>query len=607
VKTGSYELAPDQVLEVVQTTEGPMARVHRQLPFIIGPFASHRASTVAVPANGMPIAALKSGEAAKAELPKADEATPWDAAAAVKRLRAWASTDGSGEWDKIDEAGRKRLARAFAYVGDPDDPNAYKLPFADLIDGELTAVWRGVAAAMAALRGSRGGVELPAEARPGVEKRLGELYALFDKPVPGEGEKTEEPVDEHETKQATAHKAAGRVQRFLTWLTGGSDEAPLVLEPTAAEKAAQAEAEARKAAGDPIPTVVTPPVPSVASAFAVDQWRQKWWSLRDVLDSAICDVMFWGQFEGRRAESARQILDEFHAKALQLLAEAQTVGLKSAGESSLPELAGAAKALAEKAGKMISAANLADLQAAASALQAILDRAGAGVQAGEGEAAAGEAGKGCSGDGKKPGEKEEGNEPPAEGEEEEQAMAEKKASEAALQALEAVKSAKSDEERTRALAGLETALKGAADPQAAQQAEMARIAGEAAKAAVAPVLELLELAFKSIPGLELPGDEDPAAALTRPLDSPQDVVQANRTMLDYQAPPASPLGQGAPAPGGSNPLPLLGALKAEAEKAAQAEVQRILGAVGTGSRQPANNAQKGAGDSDAALDSFLRV
>jgi hypothetical protein len=76
------------------------------------------------------------------------------------------------------------LKRMSTYVDtDQDDTKAgYKLPH-HRADGYNT-VWRGVAAAMAALLGARGGVDIPENERKGVFRHLERHYEEFGKDVP---------------------------------------------------------------------------------------------------------------------------------------------------------------------------------------------------------------------------------------------------------------------------------------------------------------------------------------------------------------------------------------------------------------------------------------
>lgn len=99
----------------------------------------------------------------------------WDADAAVARIRRWASSDGSGDKDKIDWA-KYRQAFAWYDEDEPENFGSYKLPHHDVVDGKFVAVWRGVVAAMAALFGARGGVDIPEEDRRGVYDHLAKHY-----------------------------------------------------------------------------------------------------------------------------------------------------------------------------------------------------------------------------------------------------------------------------------------------------------------------------------------------------------------------------------------------------------------------------------------------
>lgn len=108
------------------------------------------------------------------DLPLADRGRAWDGTAAEGRVRAWA-----GGGSNISDMDWSKYRQAFAWY-DPSNPEAvgsYKLGFADIINGTLTAIPRGVFAAAAAMMGSRGGVQIPSGDRSAVQTLLGKYYA----------------------------------------------------------------------------------------------------------------------------------------------------------------------------------------------------------------------------------------------------------------------------------------------------------------------------------------------------------------------------------------------------------------------------------------------
>lgn len=84
----------------------------------------------------------------KADLPLAARDRSWDGAAAKSRLA------------EADALGQGCLWRSNEAESDSTVQSDYKLPFADVIDGTVTAVPAGVFAAAAALEGARGGVDV---------------------------------------------------------------------------------------------------------------------------------------------------------------------------------------------------------------------------------------------------------------------------------------------------------------------------------------------------------------------------------------------------------------------------------------------------------------
>lgn len=117
------------------------------------------------------------------DTPTADEDRAWDGAAAVDRMRRWASSDGSGDKDTMDWP---KYRRGFTWYDAeaPDNFGSYKLPHHDVDDGRLVAVWRGVAAAMAVVHGGRGGPDIPDEDLRPAHNHLARHYRQFDREPP---------------------------------------------------------------------------------------------------------------------------------------------------------------------------------------------------------------------------------------------------------------------------------------------------------------------------------------------------------------------------------------------------------------------------------------
>ena len=111
------------------------------------------------------------------DLPLADRDRAWDGAAAEKRVRAWAKAE-----DEPNE--RYRDAHVWYDADAKDNFGSYKLLVADVVDGRLTAVPRGVFAAAAVMQGSRGGVDLPDKDRARVKSHLAKYYAKLDETPP---------------------------------------------------------------------------------------------------------------------------------------------------------------------------------------------------------------------------------------------------------------------------------------------------------------------------------------------------------------------------------------------------------------------------------------
>lgn len=111
------------------------------------------------------------------DYPLADRDREWDGAAADKRVRKWADAE-----DAPDAAYRD--AHVW-YDGDkPENFGSYKLLIADVINGRLTAVPRGIMAAGNVLQGARGGVNIPAGEADRVKAHLARYFAKMGEEAP---------------------------------------------------------------------------------------------------------------------------------------------------------------------------------------------------------------------------------------------------------------------------------------------------------------------------------------------------------------------------------------------------------------------------------------
>jgi len=106
-------------------------------------------------------------------LPFASREREWDSAAATARVFEWAGGD---------DLDVNKYRRAFLYQDEDANPKlkgSYKLPFADVIDGELKAVPRAVFA----VAGGRGvnAADIPASDKETIKRRVSALYRRMAK------------------------------------------------------------------------------------------------------------------------------------------------------------------------------------------------------------------------------------------------------------------------------------------------------------------------------------------------------------------------------------------------------------------------------------------
>lgn len=113
------------------------------------------------------------------DLPLADRDRDWDGDEAESRVRRWAGAeDGPNE--------KYRDAHVWYDAENKDNFGAYKLLIADVIDGRLQAVPRGVMAAAAVMQGARGGVDLPSKDIDRVKSHLAKYYEKMGDTAPWE-------------------------------------------------------------------------------------------------------------------------------------------------------------------------------------------------------------------------------------------------------------------------------------------------------------------------------------------------------------------------------------------------------------------------------------
>jgi hypothetical protein len=113
-------------------------------------------------------------------LPLGDRKREWDADAARARIFHWAG------WEDHPLASKAKRA-FFAYDDqEPHNITAYKLPFADVVGGELRAMPRGLFAVAQLLRGARDGVDIPEDVLRSVRRKVTTYYHKMGEEAPWE-------------------------------------------------------------------------------------------------------------------------------------------------------------------------------------------------------------------------------------------------------------------------------------------------------------------------------------------------------------------------------------------------------------------------------------
>ena len=196
---------------LAKALDGSGKRVSKQGPrAVVTGFATMEAALKSLRAEVKSLEDKGFTPSALVDLKSASREVTWTArelASLAERAKATptdlAPPDTEWDWDWTDDAnaiiekgGWKLLASAVAYVDLdyeaeefeddkwPMTKDAYYLPFKRLIGGKLQAVWRGVAAAMTALLGGRGGPDLTDEQRREAYDKLVTYYEAFEKEPP---------------------------------------------------------------------------------------------------------------------------------------------------------------------------------------------------------------------------------------------------------------------------------------------------------------------------------------------------------------------------------------------------------------------------------------
>jgi len=118
---------------------------------------------------------------------------------AVIPFKAYTAAPEGDEWDSaVEERDATpedlKIMSTWYDAENPDVKSSYKLPHHKA--GSYDVVWRGVSAAMGALMGARGGVDIPEQDRKGVYEHLAKHYKQFGKEPPPFEKEVSENIEE---------------------------------------------------------------------------------------------------------------------------------------------------------------------------------------------------------------------------------------------------------------------------------------------------------------------------------------------------------------------------------------------------------------------------
>jgi len=142
----------------------------------------------------------------KSNLPLAPKDTVWDSTAAIDAIRAWAGGE-KRDWAKYE--------KAFMYcdMSQKENEGAYKLPYADVIGGELKAVPKAIYSIIGAINGARGGVDIPENEKV----KILAICKTYQKKIDEESSK-QEPVKKDMTDMTSVLDAINELKDLITKL-----------------------------------------------------------------------------------------------------------------------------------------------------------------------------------------------------------------------------------------------------------------------------------------------------------------------------------------------------------------------------------------------------
>ncbi|MET0995387.1 MAG: hypothetical protein ABWY20_15470 [Mycobacterium sp.] len=114
--------------------------------------------------------------------------TPPPAKCGWRRAARWPTTKRVREWANAQDEPNQKYRDAHVWYDSENKDNftAYKLLIADVIDGKLKAVPRGIMSAGAIMQGSRGGVDLPKDDIDRMKSHLAKYYEKMGDTAPWE-------------------------------------------------------------------------------------------------------------------------------------------------------------------------------------------------------------------------------------------------------------------------------------------------------------------------------------------------------------------------------------------------------------------------------------